>query len=420
MRDIEIGTRRGQRSVVERDSCGTNTGGRQADGDVVNVDIVGTHLRSEQGKHTAIAGVVGQGDFHELPRADVAHLKGGNGVEGGDIIGVAHHTHIDMAIAGRGLIGPEGEVEVAEVVRKHGQRQVAVIVGGAVEVKGIGTAVDIGRAGVGVGRRVVGMAAETGVEGCAGTSTAGVLETVAIGQLFGGNQCTEGVETGGTSQTGVARAADGTHAYSIVGAGVETGDSGRIGGDNVGGDNTSGVTHHNFPIRGIPHFGPRQGDPVARGQDGKVVHTGASGNIVDNNIVDTTRVISGIIIPFESQTRGRRWHLIKRKINLHSDTRSHESVAGTMVRLRRRWIGGNGDEGRGVVGGDITHRQHTIGTALGTHPERNLQLVQRHIHRRQEHVFRVAVGGTRTGGHHQAVAACVLIAIVTRTGDHMG
>ena len=57
----------------------------------------------------AVAGIGGKGHLEELPFCGVGHIDGIHVLEGSDILGVSHHTHVeDGAVAGAGGTCPEG------------------------------------------------------------------------------------------------------------------------------------------------------------------------------------------------------------------------------------------------------------------------------------------------------------------------
>ena len=104
--------------------------------DVVDVGIpAGGVAQGADGHMLAIAGVVGKGGRIFSPLRAVAHVDGAHVREGGDIVGVVHHTHLeDGAVARAAGLGPEEELEgldIEDIGIDRGQDDVLVVAVGA-------------------------------------------------------------------------------------------------------------------------------------------------------------------------------------------------------------------------------------------------------------------------------------------------
>ncbi len=205
--DIAVSGRGGERhhgaGIEAAVACGVARGGHSAAGAVHHLQVdavgaVGHHLdmvnigdvllRARGGGygHPEVAARdIAEVDPILLPYAVGCYLRGADGLEGGEVVGVGHHADGEVAAAIVLTIGAEDQLEVLHAVRKLGQHGAAIGRGVAVEQVGIGAFV-IRRGG---GTGIVGVVAENlpaGADGCGGGAARGILKAVAVGRCHQG------------------------------------------------------------------------------------------------------------------------------------------------------------------------------------------------------------------------------------------
>ena len=258
-------------------------GGHQVHLDIVDIDIVGTAELRLDGYKLARAGVLVQGHLYLLPCAGVLHLADIHGVEGGDVGRIGHDADYIAAIAGRGLVGPEGELQRIERHRHRRQRHIAVGGGSIVEIECIGRAALLRGAGVGICGGVAGALGPAGVDGIGGSASGGIVEAILIRQRRDG--AARGVEVHTGRETGVARATDGAHAERVAGAGREIREGDRGG----AGRGPGTVVHTVFPLALAAASRPAEGGAAGRDVADRKGGGSRTGELLYLQIVDRSR-----------------------------------------------------------------------------------------------------------------------------------
>ena len=247
-------------------------------GDVIDVDIPRSRgAGGAEGHIPARAGPGGEGSLVEVPGGAVADVDGGDVLEGGGVVGVGHHTHLqDGMVARRRGLGPEHELKGVEgehsgvETREDDNLVVAVGAGGGgvvpIETHGAAGGMVIGGAAARVGVVAIGGAVvQTGPavhEGHA-ASRRNALEVHGVGQL--GEVGAGGLNSNGTRARGVVARADGGDVHRVGGVEGEA----REAIEGVGDINQGVAVEVNLPGGGC-RVGPadveRGGVEVRRGQ----------------------------------------------------------------------------------------------------------------------------------------------------------
>ena len=372
-------------------------------------------------------GHVGTRAFIGVERNSVEGVRGSkcDGLqrrEGGHVVGVGHHTHLQLGVVRR-RTGTCGESQAHRVGRNRGiesrqNRRLIARIGSAGCRRGI--EVEHLRTGGGVGGRaiyvriahiggigaVAALPALDKVAGVGAGAGSALVEILHIGQVVLGQTDTLRAEADHIAPVAhLLRTADGTYPHLVIGVGLELhqGDGVVVDGLRGGPGGTVGAVLH-LPGVVLSQSGSPTHNSLVGGDTGdRHMHGNAAvGQRSHRDVVDAATPLAGIF-PLEHNAGCIGGRICQRHVG-NLDHAAAVTREGGELLIGVHVL---------VVGGDIADGQGAVAGTLGLVPERNLQRVDVVLERGQHRV--VAAAAVEGQG-----LASVVDVVVRSRPDHVG